>query len=59
MTPKNYLPIFKKLGVTMVVRLNTKTYDEQQFIKAGIKHLDLYFTDGTSPPMEIVDRFLK
>ena len=27
MTPKDYVPIFKKLGVETVVRLNTKTYD--------------------------------
>lgn len=26
-SPDFYVPIFKKLGVTMVIRLNTKEYD--------------------------------
>ena len=57
-TPKDYIPVFKKLGVTDVIRLNTKTYERQDFIDNGIQHHDLYFTDGTSPPPEIVDQFL-
>lgn len=28
-SPDYYVPIFKKLGVTMVVRLNTKEYDRE------------------------------
>mmetsp|Transcript_35927 Transcript_35927/g.48664 ORF Transcript_35927/g.48664 Transcript_35927/m.48664 type:complete len:309 (-) Transcript_35927:238-1164(-) len=58
-TPENYVPIWKKMGVTLVVRLNKPGYDRQKFIKAGIKHLDLYFLDGTPPPEEIVDKFLE
>jgi cell division cycle 14 len=53
------VPIFKKLGVTMVIRLNNKTYEANDFIKAGIKHHDLFFTDGTAPPAEIVNKFLE
>ena len=56
--PKDYLPIFKKFGITAVIRLNTKTYDREEFISNGIKHYDMYFTDGTSPPLEIVQEFL-
>lgn len=57
-TPKDYVPIFKKLGVTMVIRLNNKTYDAAGFTNNGIKHHDLFFTDGTAPSLPIVDQFL-
>lgn len=57
-TPENYVPIWKKMGCTLVVRLNKPQYDKQKFIKNGIKHLDLYFLDGTAPPDEIVNQFL-
>ena len=57
-SPDYYVPIFKKMGVTMVVRLNTKEYDRevtkylilQKFVKKGIKHVELYFPDGSCPP---------
>lgn len=57
-TPEDYVPIFKKMGVTLVVRLNKPQYDKKKFTKAGIKHLDLYFLDGSTPPDHIVDQFL-
>ena len=58
-TPDDYVPIFKKFGVSLVVRLNKPQYEKQKFIKGGIKHLDLYFLDGSTPPDEIVDKFLE
>lgn len=58
-TPEDYCPIFKKLGVELVIRLNRAQYDRQKFIKAGINHLDLYFLDGTTPPDEIVNKFFE
>jgi cell division cycle 14 len=58
-TPEDYIPIFKKIGVNFVVRLNKPQYERQKFIKAGINHLDLYFLDGTPPPDDIVDKFLE
>jgi len=58
-TPEDYVPIFKKFGITMVVRLNNKQYDEERFKKNGIKHTDLYFLDGSCPSDEIIDTFLK
>jgi cell division cycle 14 len=57
-SPKDYVPIFKKLGVTTVIRLNNKTYEAEGFTKNGIKHHELFFTDGTAPSMPIVDKFL-
>lgn len=32
-TPADYVPIFKKMGVKMVVRLNNKTYEASGFTK--------------------------
>lgn len=42
-----------------VIRLNNQTYNAQEFKDNGINHYDLYFTDGTCPPKEIVMSFLK
>ena len=58
-TPEDYVPIFKKFGVTMVVRLNHAQYDEERFKRNGIKHTDLYFLDGSTPSDEIIENFLK
>jgi len=58
-TPEDYVPIFKKLGVTTVIRLNNKQYDRERFTKAGIRHHDLYFLDGSCPSDEIINEFLE
>ena len=58
-TPDDYSPIFKKLGVGMVIRLNKPQYDKKLFEKNGIKHHDLYFLDGSTPSDEIINHFLK
>lgn len=57
-TPKDYIPIFKKMGVTAVVRLNNQTYDSADFKDRGILHHELYFSDGTCPSKAIVMQFL-
>lgn len=58
-TPNDYVPIFKKLKVNTVVRLNNKTYEATDFTKKGINHVDLYFPDGSVPSIEIVHKFLE
>mmetsp|Transcript_13034 Transcript_13034/g.24261 ORF Transcript_13034/g.24261 Transcript_13034/m.24261 type:complete len:398 (+) Transcript_13034:168-1361(+) len=58
-TPEDYAPVFKRLGITTVVRLNKKTYDSERFTRLGIKHNDLYFLDGSCPSEAIVRRFLQ
>lgn len=58
-TPDDYVPIFKNMGVNLVVRLNKPQYDKTKFTKGGVKHLDLYFLDGSTPPDDIVDKFLE
>lgn len=54
LSPKDYVPIFNKIGVNTVVRLNNKTYEASGFTSNGIKHFELFFADGTAPTMEIV-----
>lgn len=44
---------FKKLGISHVVRLNERLYDEKDFRKAGFRHTDLNFPDGSVPPVRI------
>ena len=47
--PEDYLQVFKHFNVTHVIRLNEAKYDRQKFAKAGIKHTDLFFIDGSTP----------
>ena len=57
-TPEDYVPIFKKWNIGLVVRLNKPVYDKEKFIKNGIKHVDMYFLDGSTPSVEIMDNFI-
>jgi len=57
-TPEDCLPIFKKRNVGLVVRLNRKDYDRKRFVDNDVKHVELYFADGSCPPEEIYSRFL-
>jgi len=57
-TPEDYVPIFRKQGVTMVVRLNNAQYEKDRFTKNGIKHKDIYFLDGSCPKDELIDEFI-
>jgi cell division cycle 14 len=58
LTPDDYVPYFKSKGVSLVVRLNKKYYDEKRFTRAGIDHLEQYFLDGSTPPDHILRAFL-
>lgn len=57
-TPEDYVPMFLKAGISLVVRLNNKQYEKRRFTDSGLKHLDLYFQDGSCPPPMIVNKFL-
>jgi len=50
---------FKENGVTCVIRLNNKLYDNRKFLEAGINHYEFYFPDGTIPPDNILYRFFE
>lgn len=58
-TPDDYIQVFKHFNVTRVIRLNEPKYDKQVFIDGQINHSDLYFIDGSVPPANIVEDFLK
>ncbi|KAM3145239.1 hypothetical protein pb186bvf_002567 [Paramecium bursaria] len=58
-TPEDYVPIFKQFGVTCVVRLNKKAYEENRFTRNGIKHEDIYFLDGSVPGDDKILKFLE
>lgn len=59
MLAEDYVPIFRRLGVTCVIRFNKKCYDRRRFTESGIKHFDLYYEDGGNPTEEILQRFLR
>ena len=50
LTPPEYVPILKSLGVTCVVRFNSKCYDRKCLLSAGINHVDMIYDDGANPP---------
>eukprot|EP00053_Salpingoeca_punica_P000466 m.28816 g.28816 ORF g.28816 m.28816 type:complete len:471 (-) comp10340_c0_seq1:1196-2608(-) len=58
LAPENYLDVFKKYGVSDIVRLNKKLYDRERFTKHGFQHHDLFFVDGSTPSRDILDAFL-
>jgi cell division cycle 14 len=57
-SPKHYIDILKQFDVQAVVRLNSSEYDSKTYVDAGIAVADLYFEDCTSPPVNIVAKFL-
>jgi cell division cycle 14 len=56
--PDDYVPYFKRRNVGLVVRLNKKYYDAKKFTNHGIKHVELYFLDGSNPPDSILTKFI-
>ena len=48
-TPEDYVPLFKKQNIDLVIRLNKKRYDKKRFTADKIKHVDLYYIDGSTP----------
>ena len=57
--PEEYVPIFKQLGVTVIVRFNNKCYDKAVFERSGIKHVDLFYEDGGNPTEAILQAILR
>ena len=57
--PEDYVPLFKTMKIEQVIRLNKSQYDREKFTKKGIKHLELYFQDGSAPSDEVVRVFLE
>lgn len=59
LAPSDYIPYFKQKNVGLVVRLNKKMYHEQDFVDAGIDHIEAFFLDGSCPSMEILQGVVK
>lgn len=54
LSPADYIPYFQQKNVGLVVRLNKKFYNEQDFVDAGIDHLEAFFLDGSCPSLDIL-----
>lgn len=59
LAPSDYIPYFQRKNVELVVRLNKRCYNEQDFINAGINHVDAFFLDGSCPPTKILLKVLE
>ena len=57
-SPRHYAEILRELGVCAVVRLNKPEYAKEEFVAAGIAVADLFFEDCSSPPPDVVAKFL-
>jgi cell division cycle 14 len=57
LAPDDYFDYFKRGGVTDIVRLNNVLYDGNRFVRAGFNHHELFFTDGSIPSADIVNRW--
>eukprot|EP01134_Creolimax_fragrantissima_P007371 CFRG7371T1 len=57
-TPTDYRDYFRAYNVTDVVRLNKAEYDPEKFREQGISHHHMYFIDGSTPSIVIVEQFL-
>jgi cell division cycle 14 len=57
--PAFYIKLFQQMHVKVVVRTCKPEYQAQDFLDAGFAHHDLYFVDGSVPPMDLVNQFLE
>ncbi len=57
-SPEDYVPLFKKFGITSIVRLNNPCYTKERFTDNGVKHYDIIFPDGSTPSKEKYDQFI-
>ena len=47
------------MQVSAVVRLNSKEYNREDFVRSGFNHYDLFFEDCTTPKESIVQQFMQ
>lgn len=58
-SPETYIPYFQQRNISTIIRLNKKMYSGDRFRQAGFDHFDLFFTDGSTPNISILQRFLE
>ncbi|CAL6053716.1 Dual_specificity protein phosphatase CDC14A [Hexamita inflata] len=59
LSPVIFTKAFKELGVKALVRLNDSYYQRSDFINQMIRHYDLQFPDGSTPPDDLILKFFK
>jgi len=59
LTPASYINYFKRKNVKLIVRLNHKMYDEEEFKQHGIDHLERSYQDGSTPPIPLLLEIIK
>lgn len=59
LTPQDYIPYFQNRNVGLVVRLNKRMYDENDFRRAGIEHFEQYYLDGSCPTLPLLKKIVK
>ncbi|XP_022901656.1 dual specificity protein phosphatase CDC14C-like isoform X2 [Onthophagus taurus] len=57
-SPEFYFKYFQRHNVTTIIRLNKRIYDSNKFLLAGFQHYDLYFVDGSTPTVKILNEFM-
>lgn len=57
--PEFFVPIFKEADIQVVIRTSKPEYDKLVFVNSGIKHYDLFFSDGSAPSQEIQQNFFQ
>lgn len=50
---------FKDNNIKAIIRLNNHLYKKEIFESEGIQHVDLFFPDGSNPPLWIVNAFIE
>ena len=58
-SPSFYVPVFRDMGVTDVVRLNEPHYAAESITSHGLRHHAMEFDDCTCPPDHVVAAFLR
>lgn len=66
LAPEDYMPLFRKWGISAIVRFNKRVYDRKKFVdnglqhddlQTGFNHFDLFFVDGGLPSEAILKKF--
>ena len=59
LAPEDYVPYFKSRNVSLIVTVKSPTTTGKKFLKNGIDHVDMYYLDGSNPPIKILRKFLE
>lgn len=56
--PEHFVPYFARKDVSLIVRLNKPYYRASTFTNMGADFADLYYLDGSNPPLHILKKFI-